>query len=80
MIGFNSHQRYFLYTCITDMRKGYDGLSGVVRNELGENPMSGDVYVFFNRTRKLVKLFVWDHDVFAIYGKRLENGCFEQIS
>lgn len=80
MIGFNSHQRYFLYAGSTDMRKGYDGLSGLVRNELGENPMSGDVYVFFNRTRKLVKMLVWDHDGFAIYGKRLEKGRFEHIT
>jgi transposase len=62
------------------MRKGYDGLSGLVRNELGEDPMSGSVYVFFNRTRRLVKMLVWDHDGFVIYGKRLEKGSFEHLT
>ena len=80
MIGFNSHQRFYIYREATDMRKGFDGLSGLVRNELGENPVNGDVYVFFNRTRQMVKLLVWDHDGFAIYGKRLEKGRFEQLN
>jgi len=44
------------------MRKGYDGLSGLVRNELGADPMNGDVYIFFNDTRRSVKMLVWDRD------------------
>ena len=80
MMGFNSHQRYYIYSGYADMRKGYDGLSGLVRNEMGENPQSGDVYVFFNKRRRLVKMLVWDHDGFVIYGKRLERGCFEYIT
>ncbi|MBK7635991.1 MAG: IS66 family insertion sequence element accessory protein TnpB [Saprospiraceae bacterium] len=35
MLGFGAHQRYYLYNGCVDMRKGYDGLSGLVRNELG---------------------------------------------
>jgi len=62
------------------MRKGYDGLSGLVRNELNEDPLKGDVYVFFNRTRRMVKILVWDKDGFVIYGKRLEKGCFEYLT
>ena len=59
------------------MRKGYDGLSGLVRNELGADPLSGDVYVFFSRNRRSVKLLVWDRSGFVIYYKRLEQGTFE---
>ena len=76
MIGFSSHQNYYIYTEITDMRKGYNGLSGLVRNKLEADPTNGDVYVFFNRNRQLMKMLVWDHDGFAIYSKRLEKGRF----
>lgn len=61
------------------MRKGYDGLSGLVRNELGEDPMKGDVYIFFSGSRQSVKLLVWDRDGFVVYSKRLERGRFEQL-
>ncbi|MBK7636731.1 MAG: IS66 family insertion sequence element accessory protein TnpB [Saprospiraceae bacterium] len=80
MLGFGAHQRYYLYNGCVDMRKGYDGLSGLVRNELGADPLSGDVYVFFNRSRQTVKMLVWDRDGFVVYSKRLEGGCYEQLS
>lgn len=80
MLALNGHQDFYIYTEPTDMRKGYDGLSGLVRNELGEDPTSGSVYVFFNRPRRMVKLLVWDHDGFVIYGKRLEKGSFEHLT
>ncbi|HMU03245.1 MAG TPA: IS66 family insertion sequence element accessory protein TnpB [Saprospiraceae bacterium] len=80
MLGFGSHQRYYIYKGSVDMRKGYYGLSGLVRNELGSDPMSGDVYVFFNTSRQTVKMLVWDRDGFVVYSKRLERGCYEQIS
>jgi len=80
MLGFNGQQDFYIYKEPTDMRKGYNGLSGIVRNELGEDPTSGSVYVFFNKTRKLVKMLVWDRDGYVIYGKRLERGTFEQLT
>jgi len=39
MLGFGSHQQYYLYKTSVDMRKGYYGLSGIVRNEFGSDPM-----------------------------------------
>lgn len=77
MLALNNAQRYFLYRGVTDIRKGFDGLSGIIRNELRENPLSGDVFIFFNRKRTHVKLLMWDRDGFAIYYKRLERGVFE---
>lgn len=59
------------------MRKGVDGLCGLVRNELGKDPLSGELYVFFNRTRSQVKLLLWDLDGFALYMKRLERGTYD---
>lgn len=61
------------------MRKGYDGLSGIVTNEMERRPTDGSVYIFFNRTRDKVKMLIWDADGYVIYGKRLEKGRFEQI-
>ena len=59
------------------MRKGFDGLSGLVRNELERDPLGGDVFIFFNRRRNQVKLLLWEGDGFSIYNKRLERGTYE---
>lgn len=77
MLSINNQQRYFLFRDVVDMRKGIDGLSGLVRDHLKLNPLSGDVYLFFNRRGNQVKLLMWDRDGFALYYKRLELGTFE---
>jgi transposase len=59
-----------------DMRKSYDGLSGCVEQILGADPLSGHLFVFFNRKRTQVKILVWDRSGYCIYGKRLELGRF----
>jgi transposase len=59
------------------MRKGFDGLSGLVRDSLQKDPLSGDVFVFFNKRRNQVKLLLWERDGFSIYHKRLERGTYE---
>ncbi len=79
MLGFGAHQRYYIYRDAIDMLKGYYGLSGMIRNETGRDPMNGDVYVFFNKTRHTVRMLVWDRDGYVVYSKRLERGCYEQI-
>jgi len=77
MITFGSGHRYYLYGGFVDMRKSFDGLSGLVTNELGRQATSGEVYIFVNRRRDQVKLLVWDRSGFVIYYKRLEKGTFE---
>jgi transposase len=69
--------RYFLYREKTDMRKGYDGLCGLVREKLVREPLSGEVFVFFSGRRNQVKLLLWEGDGFSMYSKRLEKGTFE---
>ena len=77
IFGISGNSRLFLYCLPTDMRKGFDGLSGVVINKLGKNPLSGDIFIFINRTRNLVKILVWDQTGFSIWHKRLEQGTYE---
>lgn len=79
MLGFHSAQRYFICTAPVDMRKGIDGLCGVVRHLLDDNPQSGYVFIFFNKDRDKVKLLVWDPEGYVLYHKRLESGTFEVI-
>lgn len=77
MLWLSSSSRYFLYRNQTDMRKGFDGLSGLVRGGLMKDPLSGDVFIFFNKRRNQVKLLLWEKDGFSIYHKRLEEGTYE---
>ena len=58
------------------MRKGFNGLSGLVRNDLGMDPLTGDVYIFINRSRNRMKLLVWEQGGYVLYYKRLEQGRF----
>jgi transposase len=69
--------RLMLWTQPTDMRLGAHGLSGIVCNEIKEDPfLGGTIYVFFNDRRTTVKMLVWDMDGFAMYYKRLSRGTF----
>lgn len=77
LFGFPGNIRLFLYNSAADMRNGFDGLSGLVRNKLRQDPLSGDIFIFLNRKRTLIKLLVWDQSGFAIWHKRLEQGTFE---
>lgn len=69
--------RFWFYTTATDMRKGFDGLSGLVRNHCSMDPSAGDVFVFISRARMHIKLLYWDGDGFVMYYKRLEQGRFD---
>jgi len=76
MLGFSSKLRYFLCCSTIDMRNGFDGLAGIVRNHLEKDPISGDVFIFLNKNLTHIKLLYWDGDGFALFYKRLEKGRF----
>lgn len=76
MFSLNAQQRYFLYAQPVDMRKSFDGLSGLVQNEMGKDALSGDVYIFLGKDFTKVKLLVWEPSGFLLYYKRLEAGTF----
>ena len=76
MFSLGSSHRYYLYGKPVDMRKGFDGLGGIVRNTMDKEPTSGEVFVFLNRGRNLIKLLHWEHGGFVVYYKRLEKGTF----
>jgi transposase len=59
------------------MRFGIYSLAGLVRNELGFDPSSGDVFVFLGKRLNQIRLLQWDRDGFAMYVKKLEQGTFE---
>jgi transposase len=76
MIAIPGAVRIYLYRVATDMRKSFDGLSGLVRSHFQEDVLSGSLFVFVNRRRTYTKILYWDGDGFAIWAKRLEKGTF----
>ena len=78
MLNFSSRCRYFLFRQPTDMRKSFDGLSGLVRQDGQHQLLSGDVFIFINRRFNRIKLLMWQSTGFALYYKRLEQGTFEK--
>jgi transposase len=76
MFSLSSSHRYYLYKEVCDMRKGFNGLSGLVTGKMGKDPISGDVFIFINRRATHIKLLHWESGGFVIYYKRLEKGTF----
>ena len=76
MLGLSANLQYFLCCTPVDMRNGFDGLAGIVRNILKLNPVGGSVFIFINRAGTHIKLLYWDGDGFALFYKRLERGRY----
>lgn len=77
MIGLNSKHTYYLCNISIDMRNGFDGLSGIVRNYLKRNPLDGSAYIFMNAQRNRIKILLWEGNGFSMYYKRLEKGTYD---
>jgi len=79
VLSLASATRIFVACEPVDFRKSHDGLCAIVRDGFGDDPFSGDVFVFFNRRRDRIKLLVWDRQGFWLAYKRLERGTFERL-
>jgi transposase len=77
LLNLSSSRRYYLHKGATNMRKGFNGLTTVIRAELGHDPLSGTVFIFFNKRSNQVKLILFEGDGLGIYHKRLEKGTYE---
>ena len=67
--------RVFAYPAAADLRKGYDGLYGLVLSGAQARSDEGDLFLFVNESRKLCKVLLWDGTGLCIFQKRLERGC-----
>lgn len=77
MVQLTPQSRIFVATAPVDFRKGIDGLAAVCRQALGDNPLSGAIYVFRNRTATAIKLLFYDGQGLWLCTKRLSQGRFQ---
>jgi transposase len=76
VFGLGAATRIYLAAGATDMRKGFEGLYGLVRDRLLCEPLSGHVFLFSNAQRNRLKLLFWDGSGLWVCAKRLEKGRF----
>ena len=76
MIGPRAETRIWIVAGLTDLRRGFTGLSAMVQTALDQDPFSGHVFVFRDRRGDLIKLLWWDGDGLCLLAKRLERGRF----
>jgi transposase len=76
VFGLGLATKIYVAVDAVDMRKGFEGLYGVVRDQLGADPFSGHLFLFSNRTRTRLKALVWDGSGLWVCAKRLEKGRF----
>jgi transposase len=76
MIGLPSNTQIWIAAGVTDLRRGFSGLSALVQTKLEKSPMSGQVFIFRGRRGDLVKLIWFDGDGLCLFCKRLERGKF----
>ena len=79
MLNLSPGIKIYVYTPVTDMRKGFNGLSGIVRSEFGADPADGSLFVFINRRRDRMKILHFDGGGFWLYYRLLEAGTFEEL-
>jgi transposase len=79
ILGTSRAVRVYAYPEPVDLRKGYDGLFGLVKTGLRRDPLSGELFLFVSKRRKGCKVLVWDGTGLCIFQKRLERGCFASL-
>jgi len=76
MLTLPSAVQVFICLQPTDLRKSFDSLAALVSSVVHQNPLSGHLFVFLNRSRDRIKILFWDRSGYCLYYKRLEAGTF----
>jgi hypothetical protein len=79
ILGTSRAVRVFAYPRPVDLRKGYDGLYGLVQAGLRQDVLGGDLFLFVSKTRKHCKVLLWDGTGLCIFQKRLAEGTFAKL-
>lgn len=77
MLELNETSEILIYTRPVDMRKSFNGLIELTKNKLEENPQSKKIFVFRGKSKRIVKLLIWDRTGYMIVAKKLEVGSFK---
>jgi transposase len=80
MLTLPASVRIFVYTVPADMRCGFNRLSMFAENFMGQNPLSGHLFVFFNKHADKCKILFWDRTGFCVWYKQLQEGTFQRIN
>jgi hypothetical protein len=80
MLALTDRLMIYVYAFPTDLRKGIDGLSGLVREELGADPLDGSLFVFINKRRDRLKILHFESGGFWLYYRVLEAGTLETLT
>jgi transposase len=79
MLTLAHNTRIYVYRPAADLRKSFDGLTGLVRSAFQADPRDGSWFLFFNKRRDRLKILAWESDGFSLWYKRLEAGTFEPL-
>ncbi len=79
MLSLAPTTRVFVARGATDLRRSFDRLAAMAKEVLGQDPLSGHLFVYFNRRRDRVKLLFWERGGFWLLCKRLESGTFAEV-
>ena len=79
MIAWGRCPRVYAFAAPVDMRKGFDSLAALVREQLGRDPTDGSLYLFVARNRIRAKILLWDGTGLCLFAKRLEEGRFAAL-
>ena len=80
MLTFPGKPRFFIYQGVTDIRKSFEGLSGIVEDVFPDQLLTGAYFIFLNKSRDRMKVLYWDTDGLAIWYKHLQKGTFSKKS
>ena len=77
ILQLSSDSNFYLYRVPVKMSVSFDGLAAIIRTKLDRDIINGDVFLFLNRKRTTLKVFVYENKGFSIFYRRLDEGSFQ---